>query len=59
MSIYEISAFLREMSIQMEILLVQHSTDLEDIDLYNTYMEWVESKKWLIDLSWGEAYCLN
>lgn len=59
MSIYEISAVLRELNIMMEILLVQDSIDLNDRDLQASYAEWESSRMWLVDLGWNEPYCLN
>jgi len=59
MSILEISAFIRELSIRMEIFMVQESIDPKDRHLCNTYAEWESSRKWLIDLGWNAWYCIN
>ena len=59
MKICEISAFILELRIIMEIIIVQNSIDLNDPYLCETYAEWEYSMKWLIDLGWNESYCIN
>jgi hypothetical protein len=59
MNIIEISAFIRELRIIMEIIIVQDSIDINDPYLCETYSEWVDSMKWLIDLGWNKGYCIN
>ena len=59
MNIIEISAFIRELRIIMEIIIVQDSIDLNDPYLFETYAEWEDSMKWLIDLGWNTGYCIN
>jgi hypothetical protein len=59
MNTFETAAFFREMKIMLEISLVHDVVDFDDSGLYYTYLEWIESKRWLIDLGRNELHCIN
>jgi hypothetical protein len=59
MNIFETTAFILELRLLMEIIIVQNSTNLDNPYLCSTYAEWEDSRLWLIDLGWNKRYCIN
>ena len=53
------TALIREMRLLMEVAIMQDATDFSDTGLWFTYVEWEASRKWLIDVNRGKAYCFN
>jgi len=59
MKTFEAAAFIREMRILMEITLVKDSLDYSNPGLWYTYLDWENSRMWLIDVNRNERYCIN
>jgi len=53
------TAMIREMRFLMEIAIVQESTDFSNPRVWFTYIEWENTRFWLIDTNRNENYCNN
>ncbi len=58
MKTYE-AAFIKELQIIMEVTIVRDSLDLSNPWIWYTYLDWEESRMWLIDVNRNERYCIN
>lgn len=55
----ETTAMMREMRLLLEIAIMQEATDFTNPWTWFTYIEWEQSRLWLIDVNRGEGYCYN
>jgi hypothetical protein len=59
MKTFEATAFMRELKILLEISIVQDSIDFSTSRLWYTYIDWEDSRMWLIDINRHKIYCYN
>ena len=50
---------MREMRLLLEMAIMHDSIDFSNTGIWFSYIEWEESRKWLIDVNRNEAYCYN